>query len=122
QPSSWLAVPLAIAIMGSARGSPPLASPPAVKPVPAQKKVLVVYSTRRDTQFAAVGDREVPRLLERGLGQKVDYYSEHIDAARFPDEQYKTAFRHYLKLKYRESRFDVLIATHSLALELLASC
>jgi hypothetical protein len=115
-------VPFAIVMLGSAGDAAPLAATPTAKPLPAQKRVLVVYSTRRDTQFATVGDREMPRLLERTLGQPVDYYSEYVDAVRFPDEQYKLAFRHYLKLKYRESRFDLLIATHTLALELLASC
>jgi hypothetical protein len=65
-----------------------------------QKKVLVVYSTRRDTQFSTVGDQTLPRLLERGLGTKADYYAEYIDAARFPEAQYKDAFRDYLALKY----------------------
>src|SRR4051812_28756489 len=64
-----------------------------------QKQVLVVYSTRRDTQAAIVGDREMPGLLERGLKAKVDYYSEHIDLARFADSQYEAAFRDYLELK-----------------------
>ena len=41
-----------------------------------QKQVLVVYSTRRDTQVAIVGDRELPRVLEAGLSRKLDYYSD----------------------------------------------
>jgi signal transduction histidine kinase len=115
-------VPIAIVVVSGALDAKPPDATPAVKPLPAQRRVLVVYSTRRDTQFAAVGDREMPRLLERELGEKVDFYSEHVDAVRFPDERYKAAFTHYLKLKYRGLRFDLLIATHNLALDLLASC
>ncbi len=86
-----------------------------------QKKVLVVYSTRRDTQAAIVGDREMPRLLERALGSKPDFYSEYIDAARFPEPDYAVAFRDYLRLKYAGSRLDVVVAMHDLALEFVAS-
>ena len=49
-----------------------------------QKQVLVVYSTRRDAQIVAIGERELPRILEQGLG-RLDYYSEYIDDARFSD-------------------------------------
>ena len=35
---------------------------------PPQKQVLVVYSTRRDAQIVAIGERELPRILEQGLG------------------------------------------------------
>ena len=55
-----------------------------------QKKVLVLYSVRRDTQLASVGDRKLPGLLEAGLEQKPDFYSEYIDSARFPDPEYTT--------------------------------
>lgn len=38
-----------------------------------EQKILVVYSTRRDTQFSTVGDQTMPGLLERGLGNKVGF-------------------------------------------------
>ena len=84
-----------------------------------QKRVLVVYTTRRDTQFSIAGDQTLPGLLERRLGSSVDYYSEHIDGARFPEPEYSQAFRDYLQLKYRNNHFDVVIATHSLAFDFL---
>ena len=86
-----------------------------------QKKVLVVYSTRRDTQLPTVADRELPRLLEQGLGSRPDFYSEHLDAARFPEAQYQAAFRDYLRLKYKGTRFDVVLAVHRLAYEIVSS-
>ena len=65
------------------------------------KEVLVLYSTRRDAQIVTVGDRELPRILENGLPEGVDYYSEFIDEGRFSEDDYQTAFREYLSLKYR---------------------
>ena len=63
-----------------------------------QKQVLVVYSTRRDAQIVAIGERDLPRILEHGLG-RLDYYSEYIDDARFSDSTDRDAFRDFLLLK-----------------------
>jgi signal transduction histidine kinase len=82
-----------------------------------QKDVLVVYSTRRDSQIAIVGERELPRILSEGLTENLDYYSEYIDQARFPEPSYKGAFRNFLRTKYRDQRFDVVIAMDEVGLE-----
>ncbi len=86
---------------------------------PPQKHVLVVYSTRRDAQIVAVGERELPRILEQGLGT-LDYYSEYIDQARFPDKVYQAAFRDFIRLKDQNVRFDAVIAVQDAALELVS--
>jgi len=85
-----------------------------------RKQVLVLFSMRRDTQIATVADREMPRLLERGLSKKIEYYSEYIDAGRFSDDQYRTAFRQYLALKYGGSPLDLVIAMQEIAIEFIA--
>jgi len=69
--------------------------------------------------FSILADREMPRLLDRGVGSKVDYYAEHMDAGRLPDPQYQISFRNLLELKYRGVRFDVVIAAHQLAVDFL---
>jgi len=98
------------------------AAPAVAAPVDgAQKRVLVVYSSRRDTELPTLGDREMPGLLAQALSVKPDYYSEHIDGARFPEVQYQEAFRDYLRLKYRGIRFDVVIASHKLAYDVVTS-
>src|SRR3954453_11035622 len=65
-----------------------------------QQEVLVLYSTRRDAQIVTAVERELPRIVAEGLGQAVDYYSEYIDQARFPDPDYQAGFRDFLRLKY----------------------
>ena len=82
-----------------------------------QSRVLVLYSTRPDAQIAVLGERDLPRLLDDGLDGGLDYYSEFIDRARFPNAQYKTAFREFLRSKYKDVHFDVIIAMQDLALE-----
>ena len=88
--------------------------------VPAEEQhqqVLVLYSTRRDSEFSTIGERELPRLLDAGLKRELDYYSEFIDVARFPDPSYKVAFADFLRLKYRGVRLDLVIALHDTAIE-----
>jgi signal transduction histidine kinase len=82
-----------------------------------QKQVLVLYSTRRDAQIVVVGDRELPRILEKGLSSGLDYYSEFIDQPRFPDTDYQPAFRDFLRSKYAGHAFDVIIAMDNVSLE-----
>ena len=96
-------------------------APQRVRAADGLKEVLVLYSTNRDAQIAIVGEREMPRTLEQGLGkgQILDYYSEYIDRARFPDEKYRNGFREFLRVKYNGRHFDVIIAMQDLALELM---
>jgi signal transduction histidine kinase len=85
-----------------------------------QKQVLVLYSSRRDSQIARVGDRELPRILESHLKQTVDYYSEFMDVPRFQDPEYDRAFRDYLLLKYKGQHFDLIVAMSPSILQFLA--
>ena len=85
------------------------------------KEVLVLYSTRRDSQFAIVGESELARALDVGLARNLDYYSEYIDLSRFPEPAYKEAFRDFLRLKYERVRFDLVIAMQDAAVEFVNS-
>lgn len=82
-----------------------------------QKRVLVVYATRPQTQLATLGDRELPRILEKGLSAGIDYYSEYIDEGRFPQPDYRIAFRDFIASKYRGRQLDLAIAMGQKPLE-----
>src|SRR5947209_4311893 len=84
-----------------------------------QKQVLILHSVRRDAQISVVVDRDLPRLLDAGLGEGQDYYAEYIDAARFTDPEYQLAFRDFLRLKYKGQRFDVVVAMQEVAAEFI---
>src|SRR5918993_5083222 len=77
-----------------------------------QKTVLVLYGTRADARISVLGDRELPRRLERGLGERVNHYSEHLDLARFRDAHYRSAVAEFLTQKYGTQHFDLVIAMH----------
>jgi signal transduction histidine kinase len=81
------------------------------------KRVLVLYSTRRDAEFSAIGEDELPKILDIGLGRDLDYYSEFIDVTRFPDPSYQVAFRDFIRLKYQEVDFDLIVALGDVAVE-----
>ena len=106
----WLPIAFTIAICG------PVES---LWATTGQKQVLTLYSTRRDAQIVTVGDRELPRILERGLPGGLDYYSEFIDRARFPHADYQEGFRDFLRLKYKDQRFDLVIAMGDIPLEFI---
>lgn len=83
-------------------------------------RILVVYAVRQDTRLAALGDTTFPAFVERAMGVKPDYYSEHIDAARFADADYVLAFRQYLRLKYSSIQLDLIVVVHKLALDMVS--
>ena len=92
---------LMAAIPAAARGQGVTRS--TTEPAPAAagiKRVLVLYSTTRDSLLGGVGDHELSRLLDNGLSQQLDYYTEYIDLGRFPDQRYRAGFREFLRVKY----------------------
>jgi signal transduction histidine kinase len=84
------------------------------------KRVLVLYSTRRDAEFSTLSEGELPRTLDIGLGRSLDYYSEFIDSARFPQPAYQGAFGDFLRLKYQGVRFDLVIAMGDVAIRFIS--
>jgi signal transduction histidine kinase len=80
-----------------------------------QKQVLVLYSTRRDGQIAIVGERTLPQILDQAGPGGLDYYTEYIDRPRFPDSAHQAPFRDFLRVKYAQQQFDVVIAIDDLA-------
>jgi signal transduction histidine kinase len=86
-----------------------------------QKRVLVLHASRRDAQFTATVETRLPSLLENGLPEGLDYYSEFIDQPRFQRPEYQTAFRGFLQMKYRGQHLDAIILSGNAAIEFLAS-
>jgi len=98
----------------------PLCAQPPVSAAERQKRVLVLYSTRRDAQIVIVGDREISQKLEQTVAGGVDYYSEFLDEARFSRPEYRAAFRSFLRSKYVGLDFDLVVAMGDAPLDFLA--
>jgi len=80
-----------------------------------QPRVLVIHSTRQETQLALIADRDVPHLLSQRLARTIDYYSEYLDPARMAGPQQERAFRDLLFTKYRYRHLDLVIAMQDVA-------
>jgi signal transduction histidine kinase len=85
-----------------------------------QKTVLTLYPTRLNAPAAVALDRTVEQALGRGLGGKLDYYTEHIDLARFSEPGYQPALRAFLRTKYERHHPDLIVAVLDEVLEFLA--
>src|SRR5215204_3111377 len=106
---------VACAVAGGA-----LARPAPAVGQPMQKRLLALYSPRRDSQVVAVGDRVLQDLVGEGLPEGLDYFSEALDQSRFFDVDYQRAFRDSLTLKYARYRFDLVVAVGDVPLEFVA--
>ena len=76
-----------------------------------QKAVLVLIATRRDAPASTMLDTTIRSVLNDGLAGRLDYYTEYIDATRFPDAEYQLALRDFLRRKYASFNVDVVVAT-----------
>jgi signal transduction histidine kinase len=80
-----------------------------------QKRVLVVYSTRRDSLISEAAERILMQHLDDAFGVRLDYYAEYIDAARFPDEDF-SGFSGVIRRKYPDLKPSVVIAVEDAAI------
>jgi len=80
-----------------------------------QPRVLVVHSTRQESQLTRIADRDFPTVLSNQLARTIDYYSEYLDSARIAGPQQERAFRDLLFAKYRHRRLNLVIAMQDTA-------
>jgi len=85
-----------------------------------QKRTLILYTLRKDLPFTGVLERVYQKTLSDGLAGRLDYYAEYIDVARFPEPGYQEALRDFLRRKYTERRFDLIIASGNATYEFVA--
>ena len=78
-----------------------------------QKRVLVIHSTRRDSLITEAAERVLMQHLDEAFGVRLDYYSEYIDPARFPERD----FSDFIRRKYPDLKPDLLIAVEDAAIE-----
>jgi signal transduction histidine kinase len=105
-------IALAVALAVCGYGDSPHASAQT-----AQRKVLVLLDTGRDSQMAILVDRLLPQLLN--AGSDVDYYSEYFDTGRFLNDGYDVTVRDFLAEKYAAQRFDLILAVQDFGLQFL---
>ena len=84
--------------------------PVAAAPGP-QKAVLVLIPLQRGSSMSIDIDGTIRTVLNDGLAGQLDYYTEYLDIARFPEADYQPAVRDFFRRKYASQTFDVVVPT-----------
>ena len=66
-------------------------------------------------------DDTIRTVLNDGLAGQLDYYTEYLDVARFPEPDYEPAVRDFFRRKYARQTFDVVVATTDAMLDFVNS-
>src|SRR4026208_1413684 len=72
------------------------------------KRVLALHVVRRDSPGF---DDTFRSVLREALANRLDYYSEYIDLNRLGDSKYRAALSSYLRSRYVDDGFDLVIAS-----------
>src|SRR4030095_17056083 len=75
---------------------------------PRARRVLAWHVVRRDSPGF---DDTFRSVLREALANRLDYYSEYIDLNRLGDPKYQTALSSYLRSRYVDGGFDLVIAS-----------
>jgi PAS domain S-box-containing protein len=81
------------------------------------KRVLALHVVRRDSPTF---DDTFRTVLRDGLSTQLDYYSEFIDLNRLAEDKYQSALRSYLRTRYVDGGFDLVIASGPSVVEFLS--
>src|SRR6266436_5846494 len=88
-------------------------------PAPSQR-VLMLYSDERLLPANIIMDEAIRAAFAVGTKNRVEFYSEFLDVARFPGEEQQQRQRDFFRDKYRERPPDLVIAVSGGALVFLA--
>jgi PAS domain S-box-containing protein len=84
------------------------------------KRVLMLYSDERLLPANIIMDEAIRAAFAVGTKDRVEFYSEFLDVARFPGEEQQQRQRNFFRDKYRERPPDLVIAVSGGALVFLA--
>ncbi|MCK7580595.1 MAG: PAS domain-containing protein [Chromatiales bacterium] len=90
-----------------------------VADAPAIRHVLVLFSEERFMPANLAVNDSLQATLTAGSAERIEFYTEFLELARFPGEQQEQAFQQFLREKYADRKLAVLIAVGAPALEFL---
>jgi two-component system, LuxR family, sensor kinase FixL len=82
-----------------------------------EKTVLVLYGERGDLPAIGAVEESVRRFFHSSASPRIELFSEYLDFARFPEEQYGRSLARYLQDRYRGRRIDLVVPVAGSALE-----
>jgi signal transduction histidine kinase len=87
------------------------------EPYPAPKRILLVHHYGREIPAVVLFDKGFEQVLKSVPPGSIELYRETLEAYRFPGEQHEQLMRKYLKEKYADRKFDVVVAYADTSLE-----
>ena len=86
----------------------------AATPVPAagqsqHKRVLLLFDEDRTLPGLSVLDQAIRSTLRAELGDGIEFFTESMHAAQFPEEQHDLALRDYFLKKYGSRKLDLIV-------------
>jgi signal transduction histidine kinase len=85
-----------------------------------QKEVMLLYSQRKDGPYSATFERVIQQTLNVGMEGRIDFYQEYIDEQRFFDQKYRAALSDFIRRKYGDQRYDLIVAIGGAAVSFAA--
>jgi PAS domain S-box-containing protein len=83
------------------------------------KQVLLLYWDDQNHPANVEFARDLRAALQSLAPGGIEYYSEYLEASRFPDEKHSELLRDYILQKYAGRTMDVVVATESVPLDFL---
>jgi PAS domain S-box-containing protein len=84
-----------------------------------QTIVLALYDGRPDLPANVIVDEIIRSTLERELGPRLDFYTEFIDTARWPEAETQSAVHDYLRRRYAYKKLSAVIAVAQAAIDFI---
>jgi len=74
------------------------------------KRVLLIFSEARDLPGNVIMEQAVRTEMQAQSTNRIEFYTESMDASRFPNARHYEEFKEYLKNKYLGQKVDLVIA------------
>jgi two-component system, LuxR family, sensor kinase FixL len=89
----------------------------AAVPSGTERSVLVLYGERGDLPAIEAVEDNFRQVFHASTSPRIELFSEYLDFARFPDQQYGRSLVHYLQDRYVGRRIDLVVPVAGSALE-----
>ena len=96
--------------------SAPSVSADTLKPT---KKVLLIHSFEPFLPYAITVTQSIQAAFQSDQSFQVDLYTEYLDLARFPGEEYRRRLLEHIRYKYLKKSVDLIVVTLFPALDIL---
>jgi two-component system sensor kinase FixL len=86
-------------------------------PPATEKSILVLYSERGDLPAIEAVEENLRQVFHASVSPQIELFSEYLDFARFPAEQYERSLVRHLQERYTGRQIDLVIPVAGLSLE-----